>query len=201
MLCSQKGGAGKTTTTLHLAAECYARGETVIVIDDDPQGSAVAWAKTRGPERPPSVYPAQGRAAEIVEAAKADGIDFVLIDTEPRASARVLQLARLVDLPVVIARPTALDLHAAMQTVQALQGAGHLPRVVLNGAVPRVPETEEARQFFTQAGAEVWPGVLHHRVNFQRALSTGTTVSELEPKGEGAREIKALADWIMAISN
>lgn len=197
MLCSQKGGAGKTTTTLHLAAECQARGETAIVIDDDQQGSAVAWARTRGPQKPPSVYPSHGRAAEIVEAAKADGIGVVLIDTEPRASGRVLQLARLVDVHVVVARPTALDLHAALETVKALQGAGHRPRVVLNGAVPRVPETEEARQFFAKTGADVWPGALHNRVSYQRALSTGATVSEIEPKGEGAKEIRDLAEWIM----
>lgn len=38
-LCNQKGGVGKTTTTYHLARAATQRGQRVLVIDLDPQGS------------------------------------------------------------------------------------------------------------------------------------------------------------------
>ncbi|OZA28375.1 MAG: cobyrinic acid a,c-diamide synthase, partial [Hydrogenophilales bacterium 17-61-9] len=40
---NQKGGAGKTTLSMNLAAGLSRRGDTVIV-DLDPQGSARQWA-------------------------------------------------------------------------------------------------------------------------------------------------------------
>ena len=44
---NQKGGVGKTTLATHLAGELVARGRSAVVIDADPQGSALDWAQRR----------------------------------------------------------------------------------------------------------------------------------------------------------
>ncbi len=40
----RKGGVGKTTVAVHLAAEYAARKRKVVVVDADIQGSATYWA-------------------------------------------------------------------------------------------------------------------------------------------------------------
>ena len=46
-LVSQKGGAGKTTLSLHLAVAAHMAGFSVAIADLDPQVSAWKWSERR----------------------------------------------------------------------------------------------------------------------------------------------------------
>src|SRR3546814_4410789 len=62
-IISQKGGAGKTTLALHLAAAAEDSGHTALVIDVDPQATASQWAAWRQ-DVPPVVIDSAPRSEE-----------------------------------------------------------------------------------------------------------------------------------------
>ena len=53
-IISQKGGAGKTTLSVHLATAAALAGHNAAIIDLDPQGTAASWGDRAKPKRPKS---------------------------------------------------------------------------------------------------------------------------------------------------
>ena len=76
-LSNNKGGSGKTTTAVSLAAALAERGLRILVVDLDPQGSATMWLGAR--ESPTGLveYSVGGRVSELVRGTTAPGVDIV----------------------------------------------------------------------------------------------------------------------------
>ena len=136
-LISQKGGSGKTTLALALAAAHELAGGQAAVIDLDPQGSATVWGRLREGVPPAVIAAHPPRLARVVEAAADAGASLAVIDTAPREAGGAAEAARLADLVMIPCRPSAIDLAAIPATLAAIPMADAV--AVLNACPPRGP--------------------------------------------------------------
>jgi len=189
---SQKGGVGKSTLAVHLATEAVAQGKRVLLLDLDPQGSAMEWANRRG-DRPPDVSGANpASVAKEVEQAKTEGYDLVVVDTAPHADHAALQAARVADIIAIPCRPATFDIAAISATLDLCKLANRQSRVIINAAPIRSKVTAEAGEAITDRGGDVSPVVVRQRVAFQHCLIDGRTAAEFEPGGAASEEITQL---------
>jgi chromosome partitioning protein len=92
-LLSRKDGVGKTTLAVHLAVLAQQAGQRTLLIDLDPQGTAAAWWRAREAETPALVETQAAELRGILDAARADGVDIVVVDTRPSVEADVAHVA------------------------------------------------------------------------------------------------------------
>lgn len=191
---SQKGGTGKTTIALHLAVEATRNNQNTIIIDLDPQASASQWYDSRGKD--PQVISVQAaRLPTILEAAKNDGIQLVIIDTAPHSESTALTAARIADFILIPCRPAILDLHAIRNSVDIAQIANKKRAVVLNAVPAKGSLTKEAIEAVKAYSVEVSPVQIGQRAAFVHALTNGLTAQEYEPNSKAAEEVLHLYQW------
>jgi len=195
-IVSQKGGSGKTTIAVHLAVCAERAGKPTLILDLDPQGSAMSWLKRRGEDLPEVIATDSGKLAGMLAKAKEGGAGLVIIDTAPhsdRAAAVASQLANLVLIPC---RPAAFDVDAIASTLNITKLANAKTAVVLNAIPTRGTYAEEATEALGQI-VTVAPVNLYQRAAYFNAVNDGRSVEEYEPKGKAAEEIKALYKWVI----
>ena len=193
-LVCQKGGAGKTTLAIHLAAEAAAHGMRTLLLDLDPQASAARWADRRQPGSL-DVDVAVDSAARLETAlrqAEREAYNVVLLDTAPHADQAALRVARLSDHVLVPVRCSILDLDAVGASLDLCVLAGRPAVVILNAAPIRSRVVQEATETVTGLGADLATTIVRERVALRHALVDGRVAREFEPGGAAAAEIAAL---------
>jgi chromosome partitioning protein len=195
-LIGQKGGSGKTTVALHLAAAFWQMGQNVVVLDLDPQASATEWHDARENPMPhvESIQPA--RLGKVVEHTRDIGAGVLILDTAPHAESTALDAARLADLVLVPCQPSIMDLRAMRKTVDLMKLVKVPAFALLNSCPPQVTVGDEAAEMIAVSlRSPVCPVRLGDRVAYNRCLITGLVAQEFEPAGKAAQEIEHLYMW------
>lgn len=195
----QKGGTGKTTTTLGLAVCAELAGHSAAVLDLDPQTNAANWKDRRGQDGPAVESIQPGRLRQTIKNAEAVGADFVFIDTPGRSDTAAIEAAKVADFVLIPVHPQIFDLETLSAVRDAIRLAGSPPAfVVLNGIHPAATRSPaEQREVISRAfDLPVCPVHLSHYAIHAEAPTEGRTPPEVRPESKASAELKALFEFI-----
>ncbi|MBD1865584.1 MULTISPECIES: ParA family partition ATPase [Trichocoleus] len=209
-VANQKGGSGKTTVSMQLAGAIARRGDRVLVVDADPQGTATRWAASAEDNHPfPASVVGLSAANEKVHREVKKFIDdygYIIIDCPPAADSPVPQSALLIaDLVLVPIIPSPLDMWAAVGIRQVIFNVGDIneglkSRLVLNQCQPNTTMTQETLEVLPEFGIELATTQIRHRQVYRQSAVFGQTVHDFGGKASAAiAEVEDLTSEVFKI--
>jgi chromosome partitioning protein len=199
---AQKGGAGKSTISAHLAVEFMLSGNNVAILDLDRQGSLKFWHSQRPKEEPQVIHANFGEFDDYIEQAKDFGYDVVIVDTPPHAGAGVQAVTGKSDLVIVPLRPGPLDLAALEETTKYLKPENTL--LVLSQVPAKGSEAQDTKDYLSDSYPQfqLSEAKIGLRKAYSTALIAGMSISEFDrPNSKAVNEIQTLFTEVTKLIN
>ena len=199
---NQKGGVGKTTLAVNVAAELARNGHDVLLIDADKQGSASTWASLR--EEADFKVVSLARENMARDAIKlAVGHTYTVIDGPPHAESISRSCIVASDLVLLPIEPSGLSTWASDLTVRQIREAQEIKHNLKCGFVVsrKIGNTvigREIRALAAEQNIPILTAEINQRVAYAESLTMGRTIFEWAPGSFAAQEIEKLTEEILA---
>jgi len=198
-ILNQKGGVGKTTLAIHMATAMAHRKRKVLLLDADPQSSALDWAAARDGQ---PLFPVVGLPKSSIHKelpTLTEKFDIVVIDGPPRVHEVARSAIMASDLVLVPVQPSPYDVWASKEIMDLLNEATvYKPNLkkafVINRKIVNTAIGRDVAEALSAYPVPVLKTAISQRVAFAESATRGLTVFELDPDMLAAQEMSQLAD-------
>ncbi len=202
-ILNQKGGVGKTTLAVHIATALARKKRKVLLLDADPQGSALDWAAARRNE---PLFPVVGLPKASIHKelpALASDYEIVIIDGPPRVYGVAKSACGASDLVLIPVQPSPYDVWAAKEIIDLLAEAEiHRPNLrrafVINRKIVNTAIGRDVAEALSEYPTPVLKTAVCQRVAFAETAAQGLTVFD-NSSSTAAQEMTQLADEVEAM--
>jgi len=208
VVLNPKGGCGKSTLATNLAGYLALRGNSVAIMDFDPQGSAVRWLKVRPGDAPPihgiAAFDVRSSATRSWQLRGPQSVRYLVVDSPgsvpPENLAELTSGAHAILIPVL---PSDIDVHAASQLMKDLLLIAKVSRrmgrlgVVANRVRENTVAYRKLMRFLTTLSISV-VGVLRDSQNYVHSAERGLSIHEL-PASRTRKDLERwepIIDWL-----
>ena len=197
---NQKGGVGKTTTAINLAASLKRRNKKLLFIDADPQGSAMHWHAVEDNNAFEILHhPDPVNKEDIEELSK--NYDYVVIDAPPAIGDITKSILAVSELSIIPLSPSSLDIWSCKGTLEMIEESqpdnpDMDVKLLINRKIPGTRVGREARTTLDVFDMDILNSELCQRVAYIDAMTSGVSVKQYAPKSKAADEIEQLCDEI-----
>jgi chromosome partitioning protein len=201
---NHKGGVGKTTLSMNLAAGLARRGSTVVV-DLDPQTSATQWAAAGAQSYPAAVKQWRAHAGERDLRKEFGAFQYAVLDCPPAADAKSVNFAlEACDVALIPVLPSPMDLWASLRLPRAIQAARERnPQLrawlLLNQLELRSAFSAGMREALAEFGIPLLRACVRRRSVYKSAALDGVSVYQMGSRGLPAvAEIEGIIEEVLA---
>jgi len=197
---NQKGGVGKTTSAINVAASLKRRNYDVVFIDADPQGSASYWHAVENNNAFEILHRPQPLSKSDIEELSQNH-DFLVIDAPPAIGDITKSILAITDLSIIPLSPSSLDIWSCKGTLEIIDEARvENPdldvKLLINRKIPGTRVGREARDSLSIFNMDLLDTELCQRVAYIDAMTSGVSVMQYAPGSKAADEIESLCDEI-----
>lgn len=198
---NQKGGVGKTTAAINLAASLARKNYGVALVDADPQGSAARWHAVENNQAFEVVPWPESISKEEIQLV-AGGLDYLIIDSPPGRGDTVRTVLSISNLAIIPVSPSSLDIWSCEGTMEMIAESRRFnPELAVDLLITKkIPGTRVAREIHAALATfdvTVMSAELSQRVAFIDAMKCGVSVTQYAPGSKAAEEIEAFCNEII----
>ena len=208
VVLNPKGGSGKTTLAINLASYFASRQQPTVLMDLDPQGSSMRWAKKRQPTQAPihaiAAFENDNRTTRAFQLRVPQNTTHVIVDTPAAVEARDLpEMTKEADKILVPVLPSDIDIHTCSRVIRDLLLVAKIRREddrigVIANRIRRNTLTYQSLIRFLQTLGIPIVATIRDSQNYVRAAELGIGVHEMKSyvAHDDVEQWKPLVEWL-----